>query len=88
MALIDKEIKVSNKKLNILITGSNGFIAKNLILRLKQLNKFNLVFFNREDKIDTLPSLISQVDVLIHLAGVNRPKDQKQFTEINEVFSI
>ena len=29
----------------ILITGSNGFIGKNLVLRLRQLNKFNLMFF-------------------------------------------
>ncbi len=88
MALINKEIKVPNKKLNILITGSNGFIGKNLVLRLRQLNKFNLMFFNRDDKIDTLPSLISQTDILIHLAGVNRPKDGIQFTKINEVFSV
>ena len=74
--------------MKILITGGDGFIGKNLVLRLRQLNKFNLMFFNRDDKIDTLSSLISQTDILIHLAGVNRPKDQTQFTEINEVFSV
>lgn len=62
--------------MKILITGSNGFIGKNLIYFLRQLNVHEIMEFNRNDDPDSLIGLIDQSDVIIHLAGEMRPKNR------------
>ncbi len=62
-------------KKNILITGSTGFIGKNLLQTLnyqyKDL-KVSTVCHLSSEKI--LKTKLLKADYLIHLAGVNRPK--------------
>ena len=43
--------------MNILIIGSNGFIAKNLIVRLKPL-RFNLIYHSKQDGLEILKEKI------------------------------
>ena len=62
--------------MNILITGSNGFIGRNLKLFLSEKN-FNIFEFNRNDSINRLEKLIKKSDIIFHLAGENRPKKKK-----------
>ena len=57
-----------------LITGANGFIAKNLIIRLKENNSFEISTFTRADNTQRLISLVKDADIIFHLAGENRPK--------------
>lgn len=60
--------------INILITGSTGFIGKNLIKYLNSLSKkINILEFNRNDTFDKLENLIVQADYIFHLAGEVRP---------------
>lgn len=68
---------------SILITGSNGFIGKNLLIKLRESKDYNILSFNRRNKLSNLPKLISKVDVVIHLAGVNRPKKIIEFQKSN-----
>ena len=68
---------------NILVTGSNGFIGKNLLLRLKETGSFNLLEFNRYTDKKLLPELVRQSDVIFHLAGENRPLDDSSYEEVN-----
>ena len=63
--------------MRILITGSNGFIGKNLKLRLQQDVAHEIITFDRKDKPKDLSVLLQKVDWIIHLAGVNRPKTLK-----------
>ena len=72
-------MKQNNK--TILITGSNGFIGKNLTVKLKEKN-FNIKFFNKNHNIDLLNKLIPKVNFIIHLAAINRSKN-KDFININ-----
>lgn len=58
--------------LNILVTGSKGFIGKNLLKRLASA-KFNILEFNRCDSLGTLEKLIIKSDFIVHLAGEVRP---------------
>jgi len=58
--------------LNILVTGSKGFIGKNLLKKLDG-KTFNVLEFNRDDSLDTLEELINQSDFIVHLAGEVRP---------------
>lgn len=57
---------------NILVTGSKGFIGKNLLKRLDR-NNFDILEFNRNDSLDTLEKKILQSDFIVHLAGEVRP---------------
>lgn len=58
--------------LNILVTGSKGFIGKNLLKKLDS-NYFNVLEFNRDDSLETLEKQIIQSDFIVHLAGEVRP---------------
>lgn len=74
---------MKNPLINVLITGANGFVGKNLVSHLSQIKNIKINTFNKSDKINLLPSLISQTDVVIHLAGENRPKDSRDFVKNN-----
>jgi UDP-2-acetamido-2,6-beta-L-arabino-hexul-4-ose reductase len=68
--------------MNVLVTGSNGFIGKNLIVRLNELN-IQVAAYTRENSTQDLEELIKGTDCVVHLAGENRPKDEKDFDIVN-----
>ena len=68
----------------ILVTGANGFIGKNLFVRLGELSEFSIKTFVRDDDVAKLPSLIAQTDFVVHLAGENRPTDESSFALVNQ----
>jgi UDP-2-acetamido-2,6-beta-L-arabino-hexul-4-ose reductase len=57
---------------NILVTGSKGFIGKNLLKKLDR-KYFNILEFNRGDSLETLEKQTIQSDLIVHLAGEVRP---------------
>lgn len=65
--------------MKVLITGANGFVSKNLIAHLRERKDVEVLRFCREDNIANLHSLVSEVDFVFHLAGVNRPRDVEEF---------
>jgi len=67
----------------VLVTGSRGFIGKNLIVRLQELGDVAIKFFDKEDSIDTLREFICESDFIFHLAGVNRPENPEEFEKVN-----
>lgn len=69
-------------KMNVLVTGANGFIGKNLIVHLNDLG-MHAIAYTRENSIQDLPDLIKKSDFIIHLAGENRPVDEKDFDTVN-----
>lgn len=69
--------------MKILVTGSNGFIGKNLLVRLGELSCFESIGFTREDSLDDLAERVERADAVIHLAGINRPKNDREFVESN-----
>ena len=74
--------------LRILVTGANGFIGKNLIIHLNDLSGVTVKTFNRGDEVANLPKLIAEVDVVIHLAGENRPANESAFQEVNAGLTV
>ncbi len=69
--------------MHILVTGSNGFIGKNLIVRLGEIFGHEILRFTRDNSLQDLSGLVARSDAVIHLAGINRPKDVKEFAEGN-----
>ena len=84
--------------MNILVTGSNGFVGKNLVENLKNIRdgknktrpKLTIEEIYEYDK-DTDPKLLDEfckkTNFVFNLAGVNRPKDNKEFFEGNFGFA-
>ncbi|MFK5969529.1 MAG: NAD-dependent epimerase/dehydratase family protein, partial [Candidatus Marithrix sp.] len=69
--------------MNVLVTGSNGFIAKNLIVILKKMQNIEILCFDRGNSLTDLEAFIKEADFIFHLAGVNRPDDKKEFYQGN-----
>ncbi len=67
----------------ILVTGANGFIGKNFVVRLNELSNMTVSTFVRGDDIARLPQLVAQADAVVHLAGENRPADTAAFVKVN-----
>lgn len=67
----------------ILVTGANGFIGKNLVVRLNELTNISVSTFVRGDDMARLPQLVAQADAVVHLAGENRPADEAAFSQVN-----
>ena len=69
--------------MQVLVTGSNGFIGKNLIERLSRIEGVDIVKFDKNSTIEELEKTIKDIDFIFHIAGVNRPKDSSEFYEGN-----
>lgn len=65
--------------MNVVITGADGFIGRNLSVRLAEHDGVNVIPFVRGDGVGRLQRLLHNVDFVFHLAGVNRPKSVDQF---------
>jgi len=69
--------------MRLLLTGGNGFIAKNLISHLAQDNKYEIDLFLRTDSLNDLELKAKKADMVFHLAGVNRPDDVEEYDKGN-----
>lgn len=78
---------MGTEKMKILITGSNGFIAKNLIEELRNRGYKELLLCNRSTSRKDLERYIETCDFVIHLAGVNRPVDESEYHTGNAGFT-
>ena len=69
--------------MRIVVTGSGGFIGKNLCLRLKENELYEVLEISRETSKEQVSLFLSQADFVFHLGGVNRPKDPADFQNGN-----
>ncbi|MDR2406755.1 MAG: NAD-dependent epimerase/dehydratase family protein, partial [Bacteroidales bacterium] len=65
--------------ITILITGSSGFLGKNLCSHLSQRKDIVLKTFDLENSLEELKEYTNCVDTIFHLAGVNRPEKIEDF---------
>lgn len=69
--------------MKVLVTGANGFIGKNLVLRLCEQADTDVLTYVRGQDAATLNALLAQADAVVHLAGENRPVDMQAFADGN-----
>lgn len=69
--------------MKILVTGSNGFIAKNFIQFLSEESEIEVLKFNRDSSLEELEQSVLAADWIVHLAGINRPLNEQEFIEGN-----
>ncbi|OGB20904.1 MAG: capsular biosynthesis protein [Burkholderiales bacterium RIFCSPLOWO2_02_FULL_57_36] len=69
--------------MKVLITGANGFVGKNLSVRLSERLDIEVLPFTRDSSIDELRQHVGNADFIFHLAGVNRPTDPADFAAGN-----
>ena len=84
--------------MNILITGANGFVGKNLAEALKNIRdgkdrtrpdlKIEEIYlYDIDSSKDELETACEKADFVFNLAGVNRPKDNSEFIKGNFGFA-
>lgn len=82
--------------MKILVTGSNGFVGRNLVETLKNIkdNKDrtrnisikDIFLFDLDSSLDDLDRFAKDCDYVVNLAGINRPKNPEEFYEGNKGF--
>ena len=68
----------------VLLTGADGFIGRNLRTRLERRDDVRLICVDVGNSKEELITAAIEADFVIHLAGVNRPKDVSEFESGNK----
>ena len=66
--------------MRIVITGIGGFIGRNLAVRLKERGYSDVAGVTRANSVDELEKAAAETDFVFHLAGINRPQSEAEFT--------
>lgn len=69
--------------MRVLVTGSRGFVGKNLVFRMRESPAYEVLEFVRGDPEETLGRALRVVDAVVHLAGENRPASLDAFDAVN-----
>jgi UDP-2-acetamido-2,6-beta-L-arabino-hexul-4-ose reductase len=73
--------------MHIVITGADGFIGKNLRVRLGEAGHHDVSSHTRDSAAQSLVDAVRDADVVFHLAGVNRPPDEAGYETGNAGFT-
>jgi UDP-2-acetamido-2,6-beta-L-arabino-hexul-4-ose reductase len=64
--------------MRILVTGSDGFVGKNLRVRLRELGH-DVFGLSRATPDEDIGPALREAEFIFHLAGTNRPLDEREF---------
>lgn len=63
----------------VLVTGAAGFVGRNLAQALRERDDIHVLAYDADGTPEQLSAALAAADVIVHLAGVNRPKDPHEF---------
>ncbi len=72
---------------NVLVTGANGFIGRNLIAHLARRDDVQIFQYDLGNDETELRNWLGQADLVFHLAGVNRPQNIEEYETGNAGFT-
>ena len=73
--------------MRILVTGAKGFVGRNLVVELKNRHFDEIYEYDRDTEPALLKEYCAKANFVFHLAGVNRPKEEDEFTKDNVEFT-
>ena len=73
--------------MKVLVTGSNGFLGKNLISELTLHENIEVFCYDIDSTLEDLNKYCKECDFVFHLAGVNRPSNVNEYMEGNYGFT-
>ena len=73
--------------MNTLVTGSDGFVGRNLCAVLRRREAVRLVGYDLASAPQALDEGLANADIIYHLAGVNRPENPSEFQTGNADFT-
>ncbi|MDO9556276.1 MAG: NAD-dependent epimerase/dehydratase family protein [Coriobacteriia bacterium] len=73
--------------IRVLITGSAGFVGRNLMQALSEQGDLEVSGYDTADGPEQLSAALATADVVVHLAGVNRPTHSEEFEQGNTGFT-
>lgn len=73
--------------MKILVTGSKGFIGKNLVAELRNQGYTDILEYDRDTEKSLINKYTKDCDFVFHLAGVTRPKNEEEFLNVNFGFT-
>ena len=84
--------------MNILVTGAKGMVGTALVANLKNIKEGknrtrpnikigDIYEYDKDNTYEDLNSFCEKADFVFNLAGVNRPKNQKEFMQGNFGFA-
>lgn len=73
--------------MNVVITGAGGFVGQNLVTTLRRNESLVILPVTRSTSLMDLDATLARADFVIHLAGVNRPKTESEFSIGNADFT-
>ena len=73
--------------MRVLVTGSEGFVGRNLCVRLRERGNTEVIPVHRGTTDEALRHGVASCDIVVHLAGVNRPQDPAEFMLGNRDFT-
>ncbi len=65
--------------MKVLITGSEGFIGKNLKSRLNEMEDIEIITFDKDDNFSKIENNINEINFIFHFAGINRPVNVEEY---------
>jgi UDP-2-acetamido-2,6-beta-L-arabino-hexul-4-ose reductase len=73
--------------MRLLVTGSDGFVGKNLCIHLRELGFHDISFLTRATPAGDMATAVAAADFIFHIAGTNRPQDVAEFARGNVDFT-
>ena len=77
---------MTHERRKVAVTGANGFLGSNLVIRLRE-EGHDVASIARDTDPDEAAAALADSDFVFHLAGANRPSDDGEFLGSNRDYT-